>query len=708
MIVDQVPIIAALGPILFVIGTVYILGPILPLRRPWARYLLFAAVWTIVFRYLLWRFFDTVLPATGSAVDLTFIWCCFVAEVFALCDALILYISFLRTSDRHAEADRHEERLRAMQPNLLPSVDVLIPTYNEPPEVVEKTIVGALCLDYPNLAVWVLDDGRRGWLKSLCLEKGVGYITRPDNKHAKAGNINHALKHISADYFAIFDADFVPQRNFLMRTLGFFEDEGVGIVQVPHAFYNHDPMQVNLALRKTLPDDQRFFFEAIMPSRDGWSAAFCCGSNSVTRRAAMRKAGDALPTGSITEDMLLTLVMFRHGYITRYLCERLAFGLAPESIKAFFVQRQRWARGAIQMLYLSEGPLGPGLSFIHRLLFLPTHWFTQSMLCLTSIITPLIFLWTGLPPLVNVTAASGLYYIVPMVLALVGGISVFAERKYFPLAAQVLGLFQSLKILPTALATLVRPHGHIFKVTPKGAGAADAGYESGIFWTASVLLLLTFVGLIVNATPDWRIVQQAALVPLVAFWCGINIVQLFLVCMMCLQLPVRRGEERFEIDEPIWLRDERGGRILARTTDLSLSGARIRLVASPGEPIEADALFRLYIKDVGNITGRVARVAGDNLGIQFVLPHSVERDLLIRKLFTSGLDTTAVTTSVWAASVGMIERIWLVNPAAHHASTPADAPIKEEKLPAQTLVLRPTSNAQTLSNMASERKTFAA
>jgi len=84
---------------------------------------------------------------------------------------------------------------------------------------------------------------------------------------------------------------------------------------------------VNLALRKTLPDDQRFFFEAIMPSRDGWDAAFCCGSNSVTRRAALRKVGDGLPTGSITEDMLLTLVMLRQGYVTRYLCEHLAFGL---------------------------------------------------------------------------------------------------------------------------------------------------------------------------------------------------------------------------------------------------------------------------------------------------------------------------------------------------------------------------------------------
>jgi cellulose synthase (UDP-forming) len=176
-----------------------------------------------------------------------------------------------------------------------------------------------------------------------------------------------------------------------MRTMGFFEDPKVGIVQVPHSFYNHDPMQTNLALRKSLPDDQRFFFEAIMPSRDAWDGAFCCGSNSVTRRAAFEAVGNALPTSSITEDMLLTLALLRQGYVTRYLCERLAFGLAPESLEAFFVQRQRWARGATQIMFLKDGPFGPDLSLMHRLMFLPTHWFTQGATMLMTICAPLVF-----------------------------------------------------------------------------------------------------------------------------------------------------------------------------------------------------------------------------------------------------------------------------------------------------------------------------
>ena len=80
----------------------------------------------------------------------------------------------------------------------------------------------------------MLDDGRRPWVKAFCEAKGVGYLTRPNNAHAKAGNINHALTKTSADFVAIFDADFIPQRNFLMRTIGFFADPSIGVVQVPH------------------------------------------------------------------------------------------------------------------------------------------------------------------------------------------------------------------------------------------------------------------------------------------------------------------------------------------------------------------------------------------------------------------------------------------------------------------------------------------
>ena len=252
MSVEGLPYLELLAPLIFVLATIYVLAPVLPLSNSWARAVVFVVVWLIVARYLSWRLFDTVLPAGGDWYETAWVYCCFAVEALALFDAFVLYLAFLRTSDRRAEADAHEAQLRALPTDRLPSVDVYIPTFNEPMEVLEKTITGVLCLDYPNFNAWVLDDGRRPWVKAFCEAKGVGYLTRPDNAHAKAGNINHALTKTTAEFVAIFDADFIPQRNFLMRTIGFFADPRIGVVQVPHAFYNYDPTQSSLALQKSL------------------------------------------------------------------------------------------------------------------------------------------------------------------------------------------------------------------------------------------------------------------------------------------------------------------------------------------------------------------------------------------------------------------------------------------------------------------------
>jgi cellulose synthase (UDP-forming) len=702
---DDLPLLQLAAPCLFTIGAIYVLAPILPMRRSWARGLVFAAVWLIVARYIGWRVFTTVWPARGAWFEVGWVWFCFAVEIFALFDALLLYLTFLRTSDRRAEADGHEARLRALPSNQLPSVDVYIPTYNEPFEVLEKTITGALCLDYPNARLWVLDDGRRPWLKAFCEGKGIGYLTRPDNAHAKAGNINHALTKTDGEFVAVFDADFVPQRNFLMRTIGFFADPRIGIVQAPHVFYNHDPMQANLALRKSMPDDQRFFFEGIMPSRDAWNAAFCCGSNSVTRRAALRSIGDALPTTSITEDMLLSLALLRNGYITRYLCERLAYGLAPETLRAYFVQRQRWARGAMQILFQAAGPLGRNLTLMQRLLFLPTHWLSHGLMLLIVILSPILFMWTDLRPLVNVTTEAIIYYLLPMVMAVVGGILVYAPRQYFPIAAQVLGVFQSFKILPTALATLVKPHGHVFKVTPKGA-AAYGSNERGIFWIAALLITLTTGGLLINATPEWRIVSQAGLIPIVALWSGVNIVVLLLVCMMSLQVPIRRAEERFDLDEPVWIFSANGTLSTGRTKDASLSGIGIRVDSTRALAATVGDQVRVFLPEVGFLQGTATRKSDDFLGVQLNLQQSIERDLLIRKLFTSAVTNSSVDISAIASTGMLLKSIWSA-PTATTQITPEAMPVIA-KLPAESLVIQPSASVTRLEEIVAARRAMAA
>lgn len=694
------------APLLFVVGAIYLLGPMLPLGQTWARIAVFAAVWVIILRYLDWRLFTTVLPASGEWYQVGWVWFCFSIELLALGDAFVLYVCFLKTSDRRAEADTHEALLRGRDKSEMPSVDVYIPTYDEPIEVLEKTIIGTLCIDYPNLKIWVLDDGRRSWLKELCAVKGVGYLTRSNNSHAKAGNINHALTKTDADFVAIFDADFIPQRNFLMRTMGFFADPQIAIMQVPHAFYNHDPMQASLALRESLPDDQRFFFEAIMPSRDGWNAAFCCGSNSVTRRAALKAIGDALPTDSITEDMLLSLTLLRQGYITRYLCEHLAYGLAPEGLDAFFVQRRRWARGAIQMLYLANGPLGRNLSIMQRLLFLPTHWISQSLMFILAMIAPLVYLWTGILPFTNVTTEAVFHYLVPMIMATVGGIWVFAPKQYFPFAAQVIGTFQAFKILPTVIITLIKPFGHVFKVTPKGDDAMRTDFEHAIFTVAATLMTLTVLGLVINTIPDWRIIKSSGLTA-VAIWCGVNCVILFLVCMMSLQAPYRRGEERFNLEEPISAFSAAGALSTGVIRDISLSGVGIEADVARALPVQTGDRLRLFIAEVGFVAGSVARRKDQFIGVQFDLPPGVERDLLIRKLFTAGFDTTKVEASAWSATGSVLGSIWTTQTTRPRLRSSIPLPPPDAKLPAQSLVIRPQFQPAPLAELSARRRTAA-
>jgi cellulose synthase (UDP-forming) len=686
---DTAPALLVAAPLLLICAGL-LAAPLFGVDRPATRAGVVAGVAVPVAAYLNWRFTITI-PWDADGPALGFALFCLAVELFGLFDAAILYAALLRRTDRSAEADAGAARLAALPRPQWPAVDLIIATYNEPPEVLEKTILGALALDWPNLNVWVADDGRRAWLRDYCREKGAGYITRPDNEHAKAGNINHALTMTGAPFVAVFDADFVPQRRFLIRTMGFFDDPAIGIVQVPHDFYNHDPLQQNLALQGALPDDQRFFFEAIMPGRDGWDAAFCCGSNSVTRRAALDAIGGGLPAGSITEDMLLSLALLQKGYLTRYLNEPLAFGLAPESLDAFFVQRARWAQGATQILFLKSGPLGPGHALRHRLFFLPTAWLSQCLMLITALVAPLVFLFLDVPPLVGVTPQSAIFFLVPMVVAQVGGIVLLGGGRYYPIAAQVLGSFQSFRLLPVILRTLVKPHGHAFKVTPKGSDAIGGGVQGGILLACTALMLATFVGLIINAVPDTRIVAQGALVPMVALWGAINIVVLFLAAMLCVGRPALRAEERFALDEAVavWRRGQRAA-VIARGIDISVSG-----IALAGDGVMPGEAVRVRLRGVGSLDGVVARCADGLIGIAFQHANSPARDRLIVRLFTRSMNSKRLSIALWPATRALLQRIFTANlqlPATALHAQPAPLP-DDRRLERCTLVLPPARPA---------------
>lgn len=648
---------------------------------PWRTAVMMGGMVTVVGSYLWWRITVTVWPAEGFGLGTAFVWVVFLAELWLWYETLQLSLILLRRTDRTPEADRHEARLRATPQEALPHVDVFIATYNEPIDVLEKTIAGAMALDWPasRLHIHVLDDGRRGWLAGYCRERGIAHLTRPDNSHAKAGNINAAIPRTRSPFILVLDADFVPQRRMLMRAIGFFDDPKIGIVQMPHHFFNHTPLQTNLNMRSSLPDEQRFFFDVIQPGRDGWGCGFCCGSNGIIRREALEAIGGGLPTDSITEDMLLTMAMLREGYITRYLAERLAIGLAPETLDAYFVQRARWAQGAIQLLYTSKGPLGPGLTFIQRLMFNPSHWLSQSICQPLAMATPAIFLLTGMPPLIQASLDDILRYQLPAIATAFLFIQFLAPRDFAPLISTVESVLQSFRLVPVVMLTLFKPHGHDFKVTPKGS---DAGLSREDRFTISVSFLLIFAtgtGLLMNSNFSWRVIAMAELLPVVAFWSFFNMIVLLLVATVAVPRPIFRKEERFELDEPCLMRF-RERTISGEIVNMSLTGVLVAL-DGPYTDTGTGDWVGIEIGEVGVVPGQIRRsieiAEVMHLGIQFSLPSGHLRDAVIRKLFTN-MPHIAPPPPANASGLTMLKQIFAASeraqPFEHDKASPAAPP----------------------------------
>lgn len=647
--------------------------------------LMVAGLAVLFVRYFHWRVMETVLPARALDLQSAAIWAIFVIECLAWIDAAILLAQLLRRADRRAAADAHMARLRATPEAELPTVDVFIATYNEPIDVLERTILGARAIDWPaeKLRVYVLDDGRRDWLRDYAAQKGVRYLTRPDNAHAKAGNINAALARTDGDFVLVLDADFIPQPQILYRMAGFFEDEKIGVVQAPHRFFNHDPMQTNLAMRDTLPNDQRLFFNEIMPGRDGWDCAFCCGSNSLTRRTAFEAIGGRMPTGSITEDMLLTLALLRKGYVTRYLNERLAIGLAPESLDAFFVQRARWAQGGLQMLYLKEGPFGPGLSLIQRLMFLPMHWLVQALTQMISLSGPAVFLLTGLTPMAPTSSEAILSHQIPMILAMMLALRRMAPDAYQPLAATTLAALQSFRFLPVLIATLIKPTGHSFKVTPKGGDAAGRDYDPFTVWLGLTLIVGTGAGLatqIVTQTNIGVFFDNFAVVMIWTIWNGLV---LGLAMTTAFSRPSPRGEERFLADEAVCVLGEDGAEHAARLKDVSMGGAQLE---GPVRPGRGDWLL-LDLPRVGLVSAKTQRSQGEAFSVRLVFDDEETRDRMIAFVYL-GREAIRERQEEGLAGPAMFRMLLAIVAPSPPAPPPSAAPDAAEAPPAWLAALR--------------------
>jgi cellulose synthase (UDP-forming) len=630
-----------------------------PRDQTWSRSLAALFILALTARYLSWRLESTVMPhpADGS-FGFIWVWFVFAIELLALADLLLLLLTMSRYKDRVGEAGRLEQNLFSRPASELPTVDVFIPTYNEPLDVLERTIVGALALDYPRdkMKVYVLDDSQRDWLKTFCEEKGALYVTKPGNVHAKAGNMNNGLAASNGEFVAIFDADFVPYRNFLRRTVGFFADPAIGIVQTPQHFFNKDPVQSNLWLERDLPDEQRLFFDVIAASRDAWDLSFCCGSCSVIRREALEAIG-GFPTESVTEDLLTTLACLNKGYKTRYLNERLSMGLAAENLQGYFIQRGRWCRGGIQTLFLKNGPIrGAGLSLFQRIMFIPMSWLVQYIVRFIVLLIPAVYLWTGAPPLYFTSTSDIIYYQGPVLAANFLFMAWLLGSHYIPLVTTAIGAFSTFRLLPVVIASLIKPFGVPFRVTPKGSANDKNYFDSYTFAALALLIVITTAGLIINLIPEWAVVQPGEFGVLADYWAVVNIVVLALAAMICFEVP-RRAREDFVADEPVAIHAA-GESIAARVTRLSLGYVTIEL--PPGQALPP-VLHTIELAGVQALPARIVRHSHlPDGGIRYTVALNnligPSRDAMIVKLYTGKYSRNIRVISARRIVVGLWRR----------------------------------------------------
>lgn len=331
----------------FLGGVVLLVEPYLRRESRVVRYLVIAFSLTMSARYVYWRV-TASLPSWEFSALSVLAYAFFVVEMTASYLGVKDLMLLKRTTDRTAEVERQLDWYGESAPR----VDVLIATYNEPWEVLEKTVVGATSQNYPNYRVWILDDGNRAWASEKAAEWGIGYISRTENAHYKAGNLNNGIATIRAggvelEFIALLDADFVARPEFVRRALALMKSKDVGIVQTPQCFYNPDPYQQAFGGVTRWPDEQRAFFDAWLPAFDALGIATCCGTSCLIRAAALEAIG-GVPTESVCEDTLTSIKMRRKGFKTLYLHERLTVGLAPEGIGEFLTQRARWLAGGVQ------------------------------------------------------------------------------------------------------------------------------------------------------------------------------------------------------------------------------------------------------------------------------------------------------------------------------------------------------------------------
>jgi cellulose synthase/poly-beta-1,6-N-acetylglucosamine synthase-like glycosyltransferase len=571
--------------------------------------------------YLAWRIAATLAPdALWLAIPMVAL------EIHAAIGLFLFAFGLWDVDRRPATHDVLETDAR---------IAVLVPTYDESVEILLPTVAAAVSLRLPH-ETWVLDDGDRPEVERLAAELGARYLARPDHAHAKAGNLNHALGVVDADFVAIFDADHVADPAFLTRTLGYFDDPRVAIVQTPQDFYNRDSFEHDASGEETERfHEQTLFYRVLQPGKNRVNGAFWCGTGAVVRVAALREVG-GVATGTITEDIHTTIRLHRRGWRTVYHNEVLARGLAAGDAGTYQAQRLRWGTGAMQVLRGEDPLFMGGLSLGQRLAYAGTllGWF-DAWRTLGFLLLPMVVIATGAVP---IRADLGLFVVAFGATLMVQQLALRALSRgcHRPVLST---MFELVRMSPNLRATLTlvtggRPR---FAVTPKGRQDQPRR-------TVHEPWLLRVVALLSVASAAWYAATLLGVTPVhyavpwavhgAFFWLVVNFALVMLAIARVRSSrfgPERRSSVRFTLDLPATY----GGRP-GRVLDLSLTGARLHLTAPPlpGAPVVLAISLggrSFELPCVGRKTRHTE--GGYELGLEFGRVPTDERAALALALF---------------------------------------------------------------------------
>ena len=540
-------------------------------------------------------------------------------------------------------------------------IAVLIPTYNESPEVLLPTVAAAVALR-PAHETWVLDDGARPEIRGLAERLGARYLARADHAHAKAGNLNHALEVVEADLIAVLDADHVATADFLTNTIGYFDDPRVAVVQTPQDFYNLDSFEHQTRRRRrgdlARYNEQALFYRVLQPGKNRWDAAFWCGTSAVVRVAALREVG-GVATDTVTEDIHTTIRLHRRGWRTVYHNEVLARGLAAGDASQYQAQRLRWGTGAMQVLR-TENPLWcKGLRLRQRASYAATllGWF-DSWRSLGYLLVPLAVLGTGAVPI----KAD------PLVFALAFSVSFLLQRLAIRMLArgrapQLLASVFELVRMPAnlhATLTLLHSRDRAFQVSRKGR----VGDERRRTPLPGSLFALVVLGVVAGI---WFALTLAGRTPVNygVHWAAYGAAGWLVVNTLLLTSAVARirsdrfaGERRASVRFDVDVAGTMDGRP-CQVRDVSLTGARVVVDVDPGPGLDGElAIDGIPVRLEASARSQRPLADGSVLvGLQFLDGQDTRQAALALALF----DARRTPTLVAPAPAG-----------ADHVAAPAD------------------------------------